>query len=342
MKTQKRYFAPFIYSQISVTQKNIILLVILSLQIFCFLFTKDFAPILNIAVCIVSVVLINFLANLINKKTSWFNFSLITEAMLIAFCTPVNYDPIYLFILVMLSQVLIKILFSGYGGNIFSSIAFTIILLYISFPKYFPENLNDINLIKAHGNMLSTLQIKGIIQNDKNITSLLNYFFGNIGVVVPEGYATLLANNISTIPAFRYNLLTIFSSAFSFAFDIGDRLISFVFILVYGILVWAFGMYKIDGTLFTGDVFAAFCTTGIFFYAFFIVGESSTVPNSKIGKIIFAIILGLFTFAICGVGGNPVGLAIAIIASNMFVPLILNLEEYFLNLSLKEKYGTGK
>lgn len=339
MKAKKLYAGPFTYSQLSVNKKNIIMLIALFLQITILFFSKDFSAILNIAVCIVAVVLTNFLANCLNKKRSFFSLSLISEAILIGMCVPNNYSASLLFLLVVLSQFIVKVLFSGYGGNIFSSIAFTILVLYTSFPFYFPENLNSVSLLKTHGNMLSILQMKGLITNDSNMTSLLNYFFSNIGVIIPEGYVSLLSNNTSTIPAFRYNLVTVFSSAFLIAFDISDKLISYIFIFTYGLLVWIFGMYKVDGTLFSGDILSAFCTTGLFFYAFFVLTESSTLANSKIGKIVFAVLLGLLTFLICGAGANPVGIAFSILLCNIFVPLILVIEEKFLNLRLRKLYG---
>lgn len=342
MKLEQAYYAPFAYSQYSLTKKNIIVLIALSLQIILLFFAKDFAAILNMFICVGAVILSNVLAQLINRSKNYFHISLLTEGLLIAFCTPVSYHPFSLFVLVLLAQIIVKHFFSGYGGNIFSTIACTVMLLYLSYPAYFPENLNNIQLLKTHGTMLSTLQIKGMIQNDKDITSLLNYFFANIGVVIPEGYATLLSNSVSRIPAFRYNLVTLFSSAFLFAFDIGEKLISFVYVFVYGMLVWIFGMYRVDGSFFTGDILSAFCTTGLFFYAFFIVGESSTVPNSHVGKIIFASILGILTFALCGTGGNPVGIALAIIAANFLVPLIIHVENYVLIANLRKRYGCAK
>lgn len=341
MKKTKLFFAPFKYSQISVTKKNILVLLLLSLQVFILVFVKDYKAILNIAICITSALLVNFFCIVVNKQKGPFNLSTVSEAIIIAFCTPINYNPIFLFILVTISIFLVKVLFSGYGGNIFSTVAFTIIVLYISFPQYFPENLNDISLLKAHGSSFSILQLKGFIQNDKSITSLLNYFFVNIGVAIPEGYATLLTNNISLIPAFRYNLLTFFSASFLLAFYVGDKIISFVFIFVYAIMVWIFGMYFVDGSFFTGDILVAICTSGIFFYAFFVATESCTVPNSKIGKIFFGIALGLVCFKTCGVGGNPVGVPLAILTLNIFVPVILRIEEYFFNISLRKKYETA-
>ncbi|MEL3907443.1 MAG: RnfABCDGE type electron transport complex subunit D [Treponemataceae bacterium] len=339
MKLNKYNFAPFAFSQISFTKKNIIVLSLLAVQMVLFAFAKELMLFYKIALSVTAIIFVNFIAGKINKNANWFDLSLVTDGVLIAFCTPNNYNLVAFFCLVAIAYFFVKIFFGGFGTNVFSTVAFTLMVLYFSFPNYFPQNLNMSEIVKPHGNMFSTLQINGFIRNDKAITSVLNYFFANIGVLIPEGYANMLLNNVSTIPAFRYNLLTLFSAAFLFAYDIGERLISFVFIIVYGFLVWVFSMRQIDGTFFSGDILLAFCTTGIFFYAFFIVGEASTTPNTKIGKIIYGLILGLVAFITCGPGACSIGIAFTIIIANICLPVILYFEEKIFYLTLRKKYG---
>ena len=339
MKRQNFAFAPFAYSQISLTKKHIIILTLLAIQMILFFLQKDFRIMLNIAVNLFAILSVSFIAGKINNSKNWFDIALITEAVLIAFCIPMNYNPLILFCLVATSYFFIKIMFGGFGANIFSTVACTVAILYISFPASFPQSLNDVTLLKSHGNMLSTLQISGAIKNDKTITSLLNYIFGNIGVIIPEGYANMLLQNVSTIPALRYNLLTLISAAILFAHDVGDKIISVTFIVGYGLFVWTFAMNQIDGSFFSGDVLSAFCTGGIFFYAFFVAGESSTLPHTKAGKIIYGLILSAVTFIICGPGGFPAGAALAIVAANICSPLILYIESKFFSRSLRKLYG---
>lgn len=339
MKLNKYNFAPFAFSQISFTKKNILILVLLSVQMIFFAFAKELMLFYKIALSVAAIVLVSFISNKINNKTNWFDLSLVTDGVLIAFCTPSNYNLIAFFCLVAVAYFFVKVFFGGFGTNVFSTVAFTLIVLYFSFPNYFPQNLNMSEVVKPHGNMFSTLQINGLIKNDKVITSALNYFFANVGVLIPEGYANMLLSNVSTIPAFKYNLLTLFSAAFLFAHDIGEKIVSFVFIIVYGFLVWAFSMQQIDGSFFSGDILLAFCTTGIFFYAFFIVGEASTTPNTKIGKVIYGLILGLGAFVTCGPGSCSIGIAFSVIIANLCLPVILYFEEKVFYLTLRKKYG---
>lgn len=341
MKTQNFTFAPFKYSQISFTKKHCIILGLLAIQVMLFLIKKEYTLLLNIAVCSAAILLTNFIATKINKEKIQFDLSMITEAMLIAFCIPLRYNSVALFCIVAAVYFFIKVMFGGFGSNIFSTVACAVTLLYLSFPQYFPQNLNVAELIKPHGNMLSTLQMSGFIKNDKTVTSILNYIFGNIGVVIPEGYAYMLLNNVSTIPAFRYNLLTLASAAVLCAYDIGDKLISFVFLTGYAVSVWIFGMHQIDGSFFSGDMLAAFCTGGIFFYAFFIIGENPTVPHTKIGKSVYGLILAAVTFIICGPGGMPAGAAFAVIGANLCSPVIICIEEKFFTRYLRKHYGTN-
>ncbi|MBQ7612224.1 MAG: RnfABCDGE type electron transport complex subunit D [Spirochaetaceae bacterium] len=332
-------FAPFTYSQYSLSKKNIVALIVLFIHCLILFFVSDYQALLHILTSVLSVLFVSFILSILNKQKDWFSINLITEGTIIGFCVPTSYNPLVLFLLVGIAYFLIKGMFAGYGGNIISVVAFTVAFLYFSFPAHFPEIITN-QMIKAQGNMLSTLHIKGLIKNDKAVTSMLNYFFSNLGIIIPEGYANLLASYTSTIPAFRYNIITLFFSALLLGFDFGERIISFTFIFVYGVLVYVFGMSQIDGSFFNGDVIAAFCTTGIFFYAFFVVGENCTVPNTFISKLVYGIILGLLTFFLAGIGGSPIGIAFAIIISNLITPVFLRIEEALQNRFLRKKYGT--
>lgn len=339
MKQTQFSFAPFVYAQKSILQKDIVMLAVLSLYTAALIFSADYAALLHVAVCIAAVSLMNLLSQLINREKLWFDAGVISEAAIIALCVPTTYNSVILFILVALSYFIVKVLFAGRTENIFSITAFTVALLYLSFPAMFPESLNNIALLKTHGNMLSVLQIKGLIKNDKHAVSLLNYFFANIGVVIPEGYINMLHSNVSVIPAFRYNILTLISSAVLLAYGIGDKLVSYVFVGVYAFLVWGFAMYRVDGALFDGDILASLCTTGILFYAFFVATERSTIPHSIAGKMIYAVILAVTGFFLCGPGGSPVGIAFAVLLANICMPVIYGIEQVMHRRFIRKHYG---
>ncbi|PIE97668.1 MAG: hypothetical protein CR988_06855 [Treponema sp.] len=321
-------FGPFIFSQPTIKTKHLIISILLFLQITLMIFEKDYMAIVNIIMSILSVFVADIIYRKLNKETIKLDITILTTGIVIGFCFPSTYNVIYLGCIVFISFFISKLLFGGNGSNWINPIVTTVCIAYISSAHLFPDNLNIIESITNTGSLFSSLQVSGFekIRNDQYITSLLNSAFQNLGVIIPDGYVTLITKYSSSIPAFRYNLLTIVASIIMMSLKIIDSIIPKVFLLTYGLLVWLFSMFPINGSFGTGDIIVAWCTSGTLFYAFFVLTDTASTPNTLIGKSIFAIVTAIFAFLVCGPGASAVGIAFSILLGNIFVPLINYIE----------------
>lgn len=90
------------------------------------------------------------------------------------------------------------------------------------------------------------------------------------------------------------------------------------FILVTGVLSWAFGARGLG----SGDFLGSILTGGLVLGAFFMATDYVTCPVSRKGQLIFGACCGALTFVIRRFGGYPEGVCYAILMMNAAVPLI--------------------
>jgi len=95
--------------------------------------------------------------------------------------------------------------------------------------------------------------------------------------------------------------------------------IPLIYIAVVGVLTWIFGG---KGAFFTGNFAVHLLSGGLILGAFFMATDYATQPVSRVGKIIFALGLGLVTTVIRLATNYPEGVSFAIILMNCLVPMI--------------------
>ena len=109
------------------------------------------------------------------------------------------------------------------------------------------------------------------------------------------------------------------------AFLLVRRVINYRIPLFY---IGSFSVFILAYALATGRGFdvsyllAHLCGGGLMLGAFFMATDYVTSPITPNGKIVFGIILGLFTFLFRIFGGSAEGVSYAIILGNLLVPLI--------------------
>ena len=321
--------APFVYTRLPVLGMNIAVLSLLGIQILILAITADFYALLNITAAVMGVLFVeNLLRYLASSKLS-LSLEMIISGLLIGFFMPTGIGFVFVFILSAFSVFIVKTVFGGTGRNWLNPVAFAVCAAYISRPEAFPPLISDFSLLREKGSIFALMEANGLLKlkTDFAVTSALNsLLLHGVGVTLPEGYISLFLNSTSSIPAFRYNIVTLMSSIILFSIRVADYILPAFFLTTYAILVWTFGMVPVSNIYFTGDILSAVLTGGVLFAAFFVMTEPASSPKTKYGKAMSGFFTGLFAFFICAHGASPAGIFFAIILSNVISPLIEKLE----------------
>lgn len=330
--------SPFVYTRFTSAKINITIILLLAIQFLILAALGDFAACIHIILAALGSCFVEHLLQYLNTEKITFSLGAIITGLLIGFFMPAEIGFVFVFVISALSIFISKSLFGGTGSNWINPAAFAICMAYISHPAAFPPVISQLALLKEKGNMFAVLQASGFlrVKADFTVTSALNsILLHGVGVTLPEGYISLFTDSTSSIPAFRFNLITILSSIVLFGLRAADYIFPAVFIAVYGILIWIFAQVPVTGMYFSGDILAAYLTGGVLFAAVFILTESSSAPKTKYGKAICGALTGIFAFFICGAGASPAGILFAIVLTNILTPLVEKLETKIQSLKRK-------
>lgn len=149
------------------------------------------------------------------------------------------------------------------------------------------------------------------------------------GVTLPEGYITLFILFPSTIPACRYNILTLIASIILFATRALPKTLAFTSLMVYGTLIYLFSSLPFSGTCGGGDILYAWLTGGTLFSVFFAINDCGSIPRSTIGRFFLGCVMGIFCFFIAGPAPSPTTIAFSVLLSNCVSPIIEQTETYY-------------
>ena len=114
------------------------------------------------------------------------------------------------------------------------------------------------------------------------------------------------------------SLLLIIGGVYLIARKVISWKIPVCYIVTLGIFVLLFGGHGFDMTYLAGHLFGG----GLMLGAFFMATDYVTSPITPTGKIVFGILLGIFTGIFRLFGGSAEGVSYAIIFCNLLVPLI--------------------
>ena len=167
--------------------------------------------------------------------------------------------------------------------------------------------------------------IRANIKNAEN--HIASTIFKLAGISIPDGYVSLLWDNGSIIPAFRFNLITIVSSLVLVSFDFIEALIPVIFLFVYSILVRFVSPLVLGGVPLQGDIILALFTSGTLFSTLYILQWYGTTPISLWGKIIYGICAGIVAFLIMGFGTSSVGYVFMVLIMNLVSPVMQIMED---------------
>lgn len=250
---------------------------------------------LLVAVCIGSCVGFEALyQKCMGKKVTVGDFSAVVTGLLLALNLPPNL-PIWMAIAgSAFAIIIVKQLFGGLGQNFMNPALGARCFLLLSFSRYMTNFIYD---GVATATPLATLKLTGMV----NLRSMfLGYTAGTIG---ETSAVALLIGAV-------YLLI--------------KRVISPKIPLIYiGTFAAAIAIYA-AAKGYNVPVFTAahLCGGGLMLGAWFMATDYVTSPITSVGKVIYAIGLGLLTFVLRIFGSSAEGVSYSIIIMNLLVPLI--------------------
>lgn len=321
--------APYSYTGMNAYQTAILFLLLLLLHLTVMGIMRDFIGIglifCTATAAVASSVLINY-----RQGKIVFDIHALVAGLLMGFFLPANGGFVFSFFIAFMSYFLSWGIFGGRGFSWINPVMLAACIAAVCKPGCFVQPVG-IEQIRAAGSVFAALEASDVVRvsADQHLTSMLNSILHGIGVTLPEGYISLFLSYPSTIPAFRYNMLTLFSSIVLLSSRSIQKMLPFSFLAVYGILVYFFPFTVRASAFGRGDILSALLTSGSLFTAFFVIHDSGSTPRSQIGRLVSGILTGTFAFCITGSGASPVGIPFAVLLSDCINPLIGWFEESF-------------
>ncbi len=249
-------------------------------------------------------------------KASLNSYSLI-PGMLLAMIIPLHTPLWILFLGCLFGTLIAKLLFGGFGYNIFNP-ALTG-YLFIMFAFY--------SVILSKGGYLNATEAVDIITG----STPLHDFQKVIG-------GSLTLDDLFNVHGNLWQFLWGFTSGSMAETSSILCLVSLIYLLVRKVINWRIPVVMLSTVfvitliigLFLGygfDLrFALFniLSGGVMFAAVFMATEPVTCPKAPNGKIIYALLIGILTVMLRYLSGYPEGVSTSILFLNMFVPIIDN------------------
>lgn len=324
-------FRPFQYNCQSIRSCIIEILILLIPQVAMLFLTKSFDAVFVLTSAIAASVASEFTAFKIRKTSSSLNFlASVLQGALIGLLLPEKYSLIGVFLIVFMTLLILRYSYGNFSDNWINPVALTIAVAYILGQSKFPTFMVTAESLMNKNPSLALILDGSFPINkiDLQITGFLNStIFKLLKISIPEGYVSLLWDTHSSIPAFRFNFITIVSSIVLFSTGTISCLIPGIFITVYSICALVLVPLFAGGPVFHGDIILALSTSGILFSTLFVLQWYGTTPISTLGKIFYAVFAGIACFLINGAGTSPIGSAFTILTANVFSTFIQYFEE---------------
>lgn len=329
-KNQQLSVKPFVYTRPSLSRICIRILILLSLQIILLFVTKSYNSIFVILSSVIGAIGASIINQIIYKEQPYQIMSIIIQGIFIGLLLPQNYPLLTVFFLSFITLLVSRcMVFKSINSWINVSVL-AVIIAWIVGKTFFPDFVITSEIIPLKNSSLYLIQNGDfpIYEFDSSITEYLNTnLFTLFGISIPDGFISLLVDSKSSIPAFRFNLLTIISSIILFSDNSFSGIIPILFLFVYGLLVRIFAPFIFGGLINQGDVILAFFTSGTLFCTVFLLQWFGTIPITILGKIILGILSGIYAFLIMGCGTSPIGMVYTVLLTNISCMLIRVIEE---------------
>jgi len=329
-KYKKLTLAPYYNLVPAIDEMLLFSIVLLLPQIIMLFITNSFHSLILLATVIIASFLADGINILFSHRVFKFSWDVLLQSIIIGFFIPSGYPVVLAFFVVFFALLINKYAFGGFAQAWANPAVVTIIVMYFLGANYFPSFILTPDFLQAP-NAGSELFSHGLLHTgayDTGVSSLLNNtILTKLGVSIPSGYITLFWDTGSSIPAFRFNFLTLIASLFLIGYKIIEGIIPLIFLFVYSVLIWALGLFPYGGQLGGGDILLALLTSGTLFATFFVFPWFGTYPQSFLGKIAYAALAGVGAFLIAGGGTSPIGIIFTVLSVNVLSPCIQNIEK---------------
>ena len=261
--------------------------------------------------CVTGSVGAEFLCQKISKKESTIgDFSAVVTGLLLAFNVPASLPWWMCLLGAAFAIIVVKMVFGGLGNNIVNPALAARAFLLASFPVAMTlwtrtgvnwvssgnidayTTATPLSFLKAGSNGVSSLADSGI--------SISNMLIGNIGGCIGETSAVLI----------------ILGGLYLMYKGIINYVIPTFYICTVAILMFILGGFNFTFVIY--ELLAG----GLMLGAFFMLTDYTTLPMTKKGQIIYAVLAGLITTVIRLYGGYPEGVSYSILLVNIMTPLI--------------------
>ncbi|HHU36159.1 MAG TPA: RnfABCDGE type electron transport complex subunit D [Treponema sp.] len=327
--------SPFLVTRPTISKMSLITGISLVPHLLIMLIQGDIPSLVSIFAAILGSIIAELCVSFSRKKQALGDGTAILSGMLIGFLLPFTIPPFIVLFTSFFGCLVARAIFGGTGTYWMNPVAVAVCIAYLSQGNLFPPLLVTPESVGAAGNVFGALKLDQFsrISVDPTITKFLNYHvLQRFSISLPEGYITLFWQSPSVIPAFRYNLLTLFASVVLLSLKIIDWIVPATFLATYAIFVYFFTPLAISTGIASGDILFAFLTGGILFTAFFLLPEYSTTPRTRIGKFSSGFCAGIIAFFLCGLGGSSVGAVFTVVSVNPINTIIEYVEKQIVAL----------
>lgn len=331
----KLRFSPFIHVSPSLPNTITAMIIVIIPQLVFLGIYKDFKALIVIATSVFASITAETIHNFIQKKITVGSLVSVLEGLIIGMFLPEVYPPLLAFFVAMSSLFVVKYCFGGLASTWANPAACTIIIAWFAGSLFFPDFQLSAEMLESSNpaSMLFSSQIIPINKNASIVSTFLNnHILYHFGFVLPEGYTSLFWDTNALIPAFRFNLLTIFASIILASLSMIDLMIPVCYFTVYAVLVRIFSLEPFTGMMGQGDILLALLTSGTLFCGFFMLSWYGTTPMSIPGKIIYGILAGVSAFIMSGAGTSPTGAVFTVLLVNTISPVIQLFEDKCYNI----------
>lgn len=321
---------PFVYVRPSISAVTVRILVLLLIQVVMLLLTKSYDAAILIGITAlggIAAASVNFL--IYHEKPFQF-LNIIVQGIFIGFLLPQEFPVVVAFFITFFTLIISRCIFFKSVNCWINICCVAVMIAWFIGRQYFPQFIITKDLISLKNSSVYLLQNGSfpIYSLDSTITSFLNEkVFSIFKVTIPEGFVSLLWDTNSSIPAFRFNLLTIISSVIIFADNAFSFIIPTLMLCVYAVLIRLFGPIFFCGSFNQGDIILAFLTSGTLFCSVFLIQWYGTVPIFLSGKIILGILAGIIAFLVTGAGTSPIGMVYTVLITNFVNIFIRTFQE---------------
>jgi len=290
---------------------------------------------------VITAILVELICNLVARRQVKIHESSILTSLLIAAAMPPAISLYIPIVAVTFAIVLIKQLFGGIGSNWMNPAMGGIAFAYLNWPIEIIGNLVKTSqpggdIITAATPLLSRYLAPEKVSEDvfqmlsmqasnldQQLTTFFNtWIFNPLNAKLPEGYIDFfLGFNASTLGESGL-IFIILGAIILVSLKMIKLEIPLALLITYGVLVKFFGLGPDNSPFFSGDILFGLTAGGILFCSFYYATDPVTSPITRLGMIVYGILIAFLFFAFTRWKSYIEGAAFAILIANTLVSTI--------------------